>query len=193
MSILDKFVAALIPPESEEAHRTTHARARMAAGDSDWLEQILDHHEQIEAAFETLQSAETVISRRVAEQHLAVLLTAHTNAEEAVIYPALVLFGHRAQGRSSYAEHAQAKTDLAQLEYLDPMSKAYERTLEHLRRSVAHHMYEEEYGRLLDLKRLTPGAQARLAQRYAEEFQRFCGAESAEGPEASSISPLSPH
>jgi hypothetical protein len=38
-----------------------------------------------------------------------------------------------------------------------------------------HHMYEEESNRFLDLKQLPDADQARLTQRYSEEFERYMG------------------
>jgi hypothetical protein len=106
---------------------------------------------------------------------LAILLSAHANAEEAVIYPALIHFGHKTHGTAGYTEQAGAKANLGELEYLDPLSLEFVDKLEHIRGAVAHHVYEEENDRFLDLKKLSPADQARLTQRYAEEFQRYVG------------------
>jgi hypothetical protein len=50
MSIIDKVVAAVTPPESEDTRLKARAKARASAGKDDWLGMVLDHHEQIEAA-----------------------------------------------------------------------------------------------------------------------------------------------
>jgi len=175
MSILDKVVAAVTPPESDESRRKARAKARAAAEAGDWLSQILDHHEEIDAAFAAVRAAQEATLRRTAQMELAVLLSAHANAEEAVIYPALIHFGHKMHGTAGYTEQAGAKANLGQLEYLDPMSQAFLDKLEHIRGAVAHHVYEEENDRFLDLKKLTASEQEWLTQRYAEEFDRFCG------------------
>src|SRR5690242_15478719 len=94
MSIVDKVVAAITPPQSEEARRKARVKARAAAGSDDWLARILLHHEQIEAAFAAVRGAPDAVARRGAQAELAMLLHAHSNAEEAVIYPALIHFGH---------------------------------------------------------------------------------------------------
>lgn len=177
MSIVDKVVAAVTPPESEEKRREARERARAAAGNNDWLDLILQHHVQIEAAFAAVRAAADAASRRAAERDLAVILTGHSNAEEAVIYPALVRFGHKAHGMMGYTEQAGAKANLGELEYLDPMSQEYTDKLEHVRGAVAHHMYEEESDRFLDLKDLPAADQARLTQRFKEEFDRYAGSD----------------
>ena len=89
MSIIDKVVAAVTPPESEEARAKARAKAEAAARPGDWLSQILDHHRQIEALFAAVKSATTAEARREAQKRLALILTGHSVAEEAAIYPAL--------------------------------------------------------------------------------------------------------
>lgn len=86
MSLLDKVVAAVSPPESEQARRKARQKAEAAAGENDWLALILQHHVQIEEVFETVRATEDSGMRRAAQKELAVLLSAHANAEETVIY-----------------------------------------------------------------------------------------------------------
>jgi hemerythrin superfamily protein len=173
MSLIDKVVAAVTPPESEAKRRAARAKARAAAGQNDWLAQILDHHEQIESLFGAVRIAQDTTSRQLALKELALVLTGHANAEEAVIYPALIHFDHKAHGMAGYTEQAGAKANLGELEYLDPMSSEFLDKLEHIRGAVAHHMYEEESDRFLDLKQVSAGDQARLTARYMEEFDRY--------------------
>jgi hypothetical protein len=173
MSLIDKVVAAVTPAESEEKRREARANARAAAGQNDWLAQVLQHHEQIEALFGAVRATQDVTSRLQALRELALVLTGHANAEEAVIYPALVHFDHKSHGMAGYAEQAGAKANMGELEYLDPMSSEFLDKLEHIRGAVAHHMYEEECDRFLDLKRLPASDQARLTARYMEEFDRY--------------------
>jgi hemerythrin superfamily protein len=173
MSLIDKVVAAVTPPESEEKRREARAKARAAAGQNDWLAQVLHHHEQIEALFGAVRAAQDVTSRLHALKELALVLTGHANAEEAVIYPALVHFDHKSHGMAGYTEQAGAKANMGELEYLDPMSSEFLDKLEHIRGAVAHHMYEEESDRFLDLNNLPSNDQARLTARYMEEFDRY--------------------
>jgi hemerythrin HHE cation binding domain-containing protein len=173
MSLIDRVVAAVTPMESEESRRQARAKARAAAGTDDWLALILQHHEAIESAFAAVQAAPDMSSRMVAMRHLAVLLTGHSNAEESVIYPALVRSGHKSHAMMGYTEQAGAKANMGELEYLDPMSKDFMDKLEHVRGAVAHHMYEEENDRFLDLKQLPAADQERLTQRFREEFDRY--------------------
>jgi hypothetical protein len=173
MSLMDKVVAAVTPPESEEDRREARVKARAAAGANDWLALVLEHHEAIESAFAAVITASESTSRMVAMRHLAQILTGHSNAEESVLYPALVRSGHKSHGMMGYTEQAGAKANMGELEYLDPMSQEFMDKLEHVRGAVAHHMYEEEKDRFLDLKQLPATEQAHLTERFKEEFDRY--------------------
>jgi hypothetical protein len=111
-----------------------------------------------------------------AQKTLAVILTGHSNAEESVLYPALADADEKSHATMAYAEQAAAKTQMALLEKLPPMSQDYLDKLEHIRGAVAHHVYEEEGTWFIELKEKAPaGEQTKLAHRYAEEFNRYVG------------------
>jgi hypothetical protein len=183
MSVLDKVIAAVTPPESEESRKEARANARAAAKSGDWLSMILQHHEQIEAAFAAVKAATTAASRRAAQKKLGILLTGHSNAEESVIYPALAAADEKGHAAMAYTEQAAAKTQMALLENLVPMSQDYLDKLEHIRGAVAHHVYEEEGTWFLALKeKASAAAQATLSSRYEEEFDRYVGDDEVEIP-----------
>ena len=176
MSILDKVVAAVTPPESDEARAEARAKAQSAAGAGDWLSMVLEHHRQIEAAFAAVKAAPSAETRVAAQKELAVILTGHSIAEEAVLYPALVAADEKAHATKAYTEQSAAKTQMGLLETIPPMSQDYLDKLEHIRGAVAHHVYEEEGTWFLELKQKLPlGDQTRLSQRYQEEFSRYVG------------------
>jgi hemerythrin superfamily protein len=176
MSILDKVVAAVTPPESEEDRKEARAKARQVARPGDWLAMVVQHHEQIEAAFAAVKSAATAAARTAAQKQLAVLLTGHANAEESVIYPALTSADEKSHATMAYTEQAAAKTQMALLENIAPMTQDYLDKLEHIRGAVAHHVYEEEGTWFPELhEKATAAEQAKLGQRYKEEFERYVG------------------
>jgi hypothetical protein len=176
MSIIDKVVAAVTPPESDEARREARDRARAAASPGDWLGMILDHHVQIEAAFAAVKTASTAGARVAALKKLAVVLTGHSNAEESVIYPALAGADEKAHATTAYAQQAGAKMNMGLLEDIPPMSQDFLDKLEHIRGAVAHHVYEEESKWFLELKEKVPSSeQVKLSKRYQEEFARYVG------------------
>jgi len=173
VSLLDKLIGEVISPESEEARRRARQRAQAFAEPHDWLALVLEQHLKIDAAFSAVLRAPGPASRRAALKSLTILLTAHASAEETVLYPALLRGGRRAQAMAGYREQAQAKIRIANLEYLDPVAPQFLRELHHIRDSVAHHAYEEENGRLLELKQRAAPEQARLTQRFQQEFERY--------------------
>jgi hypothetical protein len=178
MSILDRVVAAVTPPESEQARRDARAKAQAAAEGNDWLSMVLAHHHQLELAFAAVKAASDSGSRIAAQKELAVLLTGHANAEESVLYPALARANGKGHAGMAYTEQAAAKMQMSNLELLDPMTQDYIDKLEHIRGAVTHHMYEEEGTWFIELKDKVPAAdQAKLTARYSEEFSRYVGAD----------------
>jgi len=176
VSFLDKIVAVIAPPESDETRLEARARARAEVNPGSWFSVVLDHHEQIEAAFQAVAAAGDAGSRRAAQKQLAVLLTGHANAEEAVLYPALADAGHKTHAGMAYEEQAMTKIEMALLEKLDPMSQDFVDKLGHIRGAVTHHMYQEESDWFLELQSEVPHAyQAHLAERFQEEMERYIG------------------
>lgn len=176
MSVLDKVIAAVTPPESEEARLEARRKAEAAATPGDWLDQILGHHRGIEAQFAAVKSATTPSARAEAQKKLGVLLTAHAVAEEAAVYPQMAGHQQVAHAELAYQEQSAAKMEMGLLERLDPMSEDYLDKLEHIEGAVAHHVYSEEGTWFIDLVQSAPPAdQALIAERYREEYQRYMG------------------
>jgi hypothetical protein len=177
MSLIDKVVAAVTPPESEQARRDARSKARSIAPAGGWLSMVLEHHLAIESAFLEVRGATTAHARIAAQKMLAAVLTGHSLAEEAVIYPAMALADQKAHSEKAYVEQSAAKVQMAALEEIDPMSQDYLDKLEHIRGAVTHHVYEEEGTWFSDLQaQIAPATEERLTLRYREEFQRYCGA-----------------
>jgi len=174
MSIIDKAIAAITPPVSEDKRQEARAKARASAEPGDWLSQILDHHEEIEYAFAEIKATPTADARRAAQRRLGVLLNGHSMAEEAVIYPALAQAGKLGHANTAYAEQAAAKMQLAALETLDPLSDDYLDKLGHLEGAVATHVYQEEDDWFQYMKEFASAeAQAHATARYREEYGRY--------------------
>jgi Hemerythrin HHE cation binding domain len=179
MSVFDKVIAAVTPPETEEARKNARAKARIAAGPEDWLSMVLDHHEQIEGAFAEVRAQSDAASRIKALKRLSALLTGHSIAEEAALYPALAKVNEKPHAVTAYTEQFAAKLQMGLLEDIPPMSQDFLDKLEHIRGAVTHHVYEEESDWFLDLKTKTPaGDQAKLTRRYQEQFARYMGDDS---------------
>lgn len=176
MSILDKVIAAVTPPESQEARMEARQKATDIATPGGWLSQILDHHRRIEALFAAVKAATTPDARREAQKRLAVVLTGHSIAEEAAIYPALAADKQVAHAELAYQEQSAAKMEMGLLERLNPMSEDYLDKLGHIEGAVAHHVYSEEGTWFLELaKDLSAADHAMITKRYKEEFDRYVG------------------
>jgi len=174
MSIVDKVIAAVTPPESDKARAEARAKARASAVPGSWLSMVLDHHLQIEAAFLAVANASSASGRVAAQKQLALILTGHSTAEEVVLYPAMALSDQKAHSEMAYLEQSMTKVQLAALERLDPMSQDFADKLEHIRGAVAHHVYEEEDKWFPELQALNePSLEDTLAARYQEEFERY--------------------
>lgn len=172
MSVIDKLLGAITPPETEEARAEATAKARAAATDGDWLSMALDHHGQIRAAFEAAKNAASPEHRVAALRALGTILNGHSLAEEIVLYPALAKNGEKAHAGLAYTEQTTAKMQMAELERIDPADEAWRDKLEHIRGAVLHHMFEEEGTWFLELKAKAPD-QDFLTQRFAEEYRRY--------------------
>lgn len=173
MSIVDKVLGAITPPESEEQRAETTARARAAAEAGDWLSMALDHHGLIRNAFEACRTAPPA-SRVQAMKALALVLNGHSLAEEVVLYPALAKAGEKGHATLAYTEQTTAKMQMAELERIDPADEAWLDKLEHIRGAVLHHMFGEEGSWFLELK-ADHEDQAFLTRRFREEYERYVG------------------
>lgn len=178
MSLLDKAIAAITPPESDEARAEARAKAEAASSPGDWLSMVLDHHRQIDLAFDELERAADPAERVAAQKALATLLTGHSVAEEAALYPALAAHHQVGHAELAYQEQSAAKMELGLLERLDPMSEDYADKLGHIRGAVMHHVYAEEGTWFLELQQsLSAEERSMIGERYEEEFSRYMGAE----------------
>jgi hemerythrin superfamily protein len=172
MSIVDKLLGAITPPETEETRAKATSKAREAAEPGDWLSMALDHHGQIRSAFDRAREAATPEDRLAAFRALATVLNGHSLAEEVVLYPALAKNGEKAHAGLAYTEQTTAKMQMAELERIDPATDAWRDKLEHIRGAVLHHMFEEEGTWFLELKDKAPD-QEFLTRRFAEEYRRY--------------------
>lgn len=178
MSVLDKVIAAVTPPESDKARADARAKAEGIARPGDWMSQIIQHHRDIEAQFAAVLSASDTAGRLAAQKRLGIVLTGHSIAEEAAIYPALAADKQVGHAELAYQEQAAAKMEFGLLERLDPMSQDWRDKIEHIKGAVLHHIYSEEGTWFAELAADTSAEQqAMIARRYDEEYSRYMGAD----------------
>jgi hypothetical protein len=181
VSVIDKAIAAITPPESSEARAEARAKAEKAAKPGDWLSQVVDHHRGIESQFVSVKAATTPDARLAAQQKLGLLLTAHSIAEELALYPAMAAHHQVGHAELAYQEQSAAKMEIGLLERLDPESQDYLDKLEHIKGAVEHHVYSEEGTWFIDLARSASSAeQERIGRRYSEEYARYLGSVNSE-------------
>lgn len=174
MSVIDKVLGAITPMPDEERRAEATANARAAAGSGDWLSLVLDHHDLIRTAFDRCKAADSAAGRTAAMKQLALVLNGHSLAEEVVLYPALARAGEKIHAGHAYTEQTTAKMQMAELESIAPSSQAWKDKIDHIEGAVLTHMFEEESGWFLELKKKGEH-QPRLTARYAEEYERYVG------------------
>lgn len=164
--------AALLPTSAALAQQRPRRRG-------DWLATIRQHHRLIARAFdELLAPNERSFERRNLQlRNLDQLLTAHSMAEETVIYPALALAGMQSEAESLYRDEAHVKIGLARVELAAPGPRGQRDWAEParaLRDAVLRHATEDEEARLFPElhRRLDAAGNRRLSDAYTREFSR---------------------
>lgn len=94
---------------------------------------------------------------------LTALLTAHSRAEEAEVYPAAAAAGGADEVEHSQEEHVQADVLLERLAVTDPEEPAFDVALAELMEAITHHVEEEE-------STVLPGMRERVS---ADELRRL--------------------
>ena len=140
----------------------------------DWLKMIQAHHAMLERAFdELIDGGGDAALRPTLYKRLAYLLTAHSVAEENVIYPALAMSGLQSESDRLYLDQAHAKVMNAMLDMADDkLGDAWLQRAEELRAAVLEHAKQDEEGDLyprlaaaIDLPTAT-----KLSMGYRREF-----------------------
>lgn len=191
MSMIDKALSSNSPAMSEAAQTESTRRARWAASPGDWLSLALDHHLEIRQCFDACREAAGRPARLAAMKRLALVLSAHSMAEELVLYPALARTGKKLEAGHAYAEQTAEKLQMAALELVDPSTESWLDKLEQIRDAVLHHMHEEERSWFLDLKEKAED-QGYLTLRFREEFERRAAPSPAPTAEPRSFAPTQP-
>ncbi len=90
--------------------------AQTAAASGDWMDMVQAQHALIAKSFDTLMAAKSVRARKAALNAIAYQLTAHSTAEENVLYPALAMNGLMTEADKLYLDQAHAKVLNAELD-----------------------------------------------------------------------------
>ena len=172
MTFLDRIAAAIAPAATDEQCKEARRKLEQLAASEPFAQDILEQHRQIEALFQKARIASGLGAQEAVEE-LAILLSAHSMAEEAVVYPEISDHSGKAHASMAYEEHAMAKVQLAALQKLDPDTKEWHEKLDHVESAVQQHVYQEEGSWLPDVIRYAPVSERqRMSTEYREYFGR---------------------
>jgi hemerythrin superfamily protein len=139
---------------------------------ADVVDLIMQDHREVERLFDELKSHPE--KRPLLVPTLTALLTAHSRAEEAAVYPvARDEAGEAEEVAHSQEEHAEAEQLLERLAGTDPQSPQFDQVLDELVEAVTHHVEEEE-------STVLPGIRERLDDRRRDELGRAFAASRAQ-------------
>lgn len=145
----------------------------------DVVDLIKQDHRELERLFERIRLGNG--DRALLFQEAAAVLTAHSRAEEAEVYPRLPDPDMRTHARE---EHAEADELLAALKTMDPYSRQFEAGFAKLVEGVSEHIAEEESQTLPALRRALSASQR---AELAEAFLQRRGEELRHGPSTRQI------
>jgi hemerythrin superfamily protein len=151
------------------------AAAQAAAAGGDWLDMVKAHHTLVAKTFETMLAAgrKTFATRERQQALLSYQLTAHSVAEENVLYPALARAGMMSESDKLYLDQAHAKVMNAELSMLSAKEEsAWFDKLRALQAAVLKHAKEDEEAQLYPKLRqaLSREANTLLSLAYQREF-----------------------
>ena len=153
------------------------ALAQTDAGGGDWMAMVQAHHAMIDATFKDLLATRDnqVAQRKAQQMKLAYLLTAHSVAEENVLYPALAMHGLKPGSDKLYHDQAQAKVLNAELEMAaDKGNAAWLDKVRTLQAAVLQHAKQDEEGDLYPklMQASSREENAMMTAAYRREFAR---------------------
>lgn len=173
MSFLDRIAAALAPAATDEQRVEARAQLERLAASEPFAQDILAHHRQIEALFMQARQ-ENGPAAQATVRDLAMLLNAHSMAEEAVIYPEVSEHSSKVHAGMAYEEHAMTKVQLAALQKLQPGTQEWNEKLDHVESAVQQHVYQEESSWLPDVIRFAPAdARQKMSMEFRDYMERF--------------------
>ncbi len=145
----------------------------MAAG-GNWFDMVKAHHMLIAQNLDQIlaTSDDQVIERMRLQKHLGYLLTAHSVAEENVLYPAVARMGMTADSDRLYKEQSQAKVVNADLGMSPAGTSAWRDHVSALRTAILHHAKVEEEADIFPrlMQSAGPELNAKLTQSYQQQF-----------------------
>jgi hemerythrin superfamily protein len=154
------------------AMRASVVEAQEAGGT--WFDMVKRHHAMIAATLDKILATSDGQSedRTRLQKHLGYLLTAHSVAEENVLYPALAQLGMTAASDRLYIEQAHAKVGNFDLEMSPKGGPDWLAKVSSLKTAILHHAKDEEEADLFPklMQAAGPAMNAKLTSDYAKQF-----------------------
>ncbi|HEY3014805.1 MAG TPA: hemerythrin domain-containing protein [Nocardioides sp.] len=141
----------------------------------DVVDLITRDHREVDRIFDELRNDPG--SRPVLVPVLEMLLTAHSRAEEAAVYPAAAKeAGEVGEVAHRHREHLLADQLVALLADTDPEAAEFDDVLDELVDTVTHHVNEEEFKLLPSMKaRLGDDRRAELGRAFLDSRSEHLG------------------
>jgi hemerythrin superfamily protein len=148
--------------------------AKAQASGGTWFDMVKDHHAMIGATLDKILATSDGQARERAylQKQLGYLLTAHSVAEENVLYPALARMGMVAASDQLYIEQAHAKVGNSDLEVSPKGDSSWLTKVSGMRTAILHHAKDEEEGDLFPklMQAASPAMNALMTVDYARQF-----------------------
>ena len=152
------------------------AAGSVARAKGDWDDILIAEHRAVSAIFDELENSrhDQVAKRKALVGKLKAALTRHAVQEEMVIYPALILSEAAGEHSDPYADHAQMKRWLNNLEHSIIATPGFMSQVAALRKLIDEHVAAEEQDLFPALKAAKSVAEnERLTRELCEERQKF--------------------
>jgi hemerythrin superfamily protein len=150
------------------------AVAQTVAAGGNWLDMVKAHHTLIAQNLDQILATRDsqAAERMRLQKHLGYLLTAHSVAEENVLYPAVARMGMKADSDRLYMEQAQAKVVNADLGMSPAGTAAWRDEVAALKSAILHHAKDEEEGDIFPrlMTAADPEMNAKLTHGYQRQF-----------------------
>lgn len=170
MSLKSKF---------EKAKGIARANLSEDGAESDILDTLKKEHQQVKDLLAKLEDASNAITRRSLVKRIKHALVPHTEAEQKVLYKALVELNDdeaaQIDGYEGYVEHKRAADTLKELAAItEAASPKHQATAKVLKELVTHHIEEEEENVWSDArKHFSKEERTKMNTRYLAEKERI--------------------
>ena len=141
-----------------------------------WMDQVKAQHRAVDRLFMAIKATrDDQVPRRTALlKQLADALTAHSVAEETVLYPAIALMNNVPKSDELYMEQSHAKVMLNELDNMPKRGPEFLTRITALEAAIKEHVADEEgvaYPRLMQTA--SPAQNAKMSADFRMHFNKY--------------------